>query len=449
MIANAKSCLAVALGLAAAAAAQTLPVPSTAQGAQVLHLQTAVETALRQQPTLLQSEALTGAAEGRAEQARSPLLPQISGSGSAERVHSNGGTRLNGAVGTSGTAGTAVVGRSSTFNFFSFGVDGSQLLWDFGQTFNRFRSANRSVDSARANQQTAQIQAALGARRAFFAARAQHALIGVAEETLANQRKHRDQTEGFVRAGIQPEIALAQARVNLANAEVQLITAQNNYRIAKAQLNQAMGTPIGTEYEVADDELGPVEDEQRPLERLVELAIANRPELLAFERQREAAELTAAAIKGAYGPSLSAGAGVSKSGTALDALGDNWNLSLSLAWGIFQGGLTTGQLHEAQRNVDAAAAQLQGERLQVSFDVEQAQATLEGNRASLGAAGDAVTNARDQLRLAEGRYTAGVGSIIELSDAQLSLTNAEAQLVQAQYNLSSARAQLLAALGRF
>jgi len=59
-----------------------------------------------------------------------------------------------------------------------------------------------------------------------------------------------------------------------------------------------------------------------------------------------------------------------------------------------------------------------------------------------------VTNARERLRLAEGRYAAGVGSPIELGDAQLALTTAQAQAVQAQYNLSSARADLLAALGQ-
>ena len=88
------------------------------------------------------------------------------------------------------------------------------------------------------------------------------------------------------------------------------------------------------------------------------------------------------------------------------------------------------------------------QRLQVRFDVEQAEATLVGNKETVVAAGDAVFNAKEQLRLAEGRYQAGIGTIIELSDAQVQLTQASAQLVQAQYNLATARAKLLAALGR-
>jgi outer membrane protein len=65
------------------------------------------------------------------------------------------------------------------------------------------------------------------------------------------------------------------------------------------------------------------------------------------------------------------------------------------------------------------------------------------------AADEALLNARERLRLAEGRYQAGVGSVIELGDAQVALTNAAAQKVQADYNVSTARAQLMKAIGRF
>ncbi len=82
------------------------------------------------------------------------------------------------------------------------------------------------------------------------------------------------------------------------------------------------------------------------------------------------------------------------------------------------------------------------------FDVDQAQLMVRADKIAIDAARDALTNAREQLRLAEGRYSAGVGSIIELGDAQVALQNAGAQLVTAQFNLSTARAQLLTALGK-
>ena len=72
---------------------------------------------------------------------------------------------------------------------------------------------------------------------------------------------------------------------------------------------------------------------------------------------------------------------------------------------------------------------------------------MQAAKATIGAAGEALTNARNQLTLAEQRYAHGLGSAIELSDAQVAYTSAEAQVVQARFNLASARAQLLAALG--
>ena len=87
-------------------------------------------------------------------------------------------------------------------------------------------------------------------------------------------------------------------------------------------------------------------------------------------------------------------------------------------------------------------------KLQVRFDVQQAVLTLRATKVAIDASREALTNAREQLRLAEGRYQSGVGSIIELGDAQIAATNAAAQVVQADFNLATARAQLLTALGR-
>ena len=87
-------------------------------------------------------------------------------------------------------------------------------------------------------------------------------------------------------------------------------------------------------------------------------------------------------------------------------------------------------------------------RAHLRFQVQQAVLTVRAAKASIDAANEALVNAREQLRLAEGRYQAGVGSIIELGDSQVAATNAAAQEVQADFNLSTARAQLLSALGR-
>ena len=98
--------------------------------------------------------------------------------------------------------------------------------------------------------------------------------------------------------------------------------------------------------------------------------------------------------------------------------------------------------------IENADAQRAVEELQVRLDVDSARLAVRAAKATIGASEDAVTSAKEQLRLAEQRYATGVGSIIELDDAQVAYSTAAAQLVQARYSLASARAQLLAALGR-
>jgi outer membrane protein len=416
----------------------------------VLRLADAERVAAQQQPSLLQARALTRAAEGVAEQAYSGMLPQVTGTALYQhRYTSSNSAPTTTTIPTAGMTAPATGGfGSGSYDIWSFGVTANQLIWDFGQTYQRGRAADRSALAQRTSEQVTLIGVRLNVRRAYFQAWAQRALIDVARRTIENDTKHLGQTAGFVSVGTYPAINLVQAQTALANDRVTLVNAQNGYDLARSQLNQAMGTPGTLEYDVEDEELGPVPGEDGETDALVARAIAARPELAALDQQRDADELTISAIKGAFGPTLSASAGANESGSDLGNLGPSWNAGVTLTWPIFQGGLTRGQLAQAHGNLDSVRAQLEVERLQVRVDVEQAVLTVRSAKAAIAATEEALTNARIQLSLAEGRYTQGVGSIIELGDAQLIETNAEAQVVQAKYQLAAARAQLDAALGK-
>jgi outer membrane protein len=139
---------------------------------------------------------------------------------------------------------------------------------------------------------------------------------------------------------------------------------------------------------------------------------------------------------------------VGESGPAADDLGASWSAGVTLSWPIFDGGLTSARAHEADANVRAARAQETALEQQVRLEVEQARLGVVGAKAAMDAAAQALDNAKVRLQLAEGRYAQGVGSVIELGDAQVALTGAAAQRVQADYDLASARAQLIKAVGR-
>ena len=431
-------------GTAAAAPAPAGAAQTPSDAPRLLHLDEAVKAGVDNQPQLIQARAAASAAEGRVIQARSPLLPQVTPQASWTRSF-----RTLTSVGTGGTGTTPNAAQcvSSTCSTWRFGVAGSQTVWD-PSTWATWESTQRSFDSLNATTTATLNNVILNVRSSYFLATATRDLVVVADQTLQNQITHQKQVEGFVRVGTRPEIDLALARLNVANGRVQLITAQNNDRIAKAQLNQAMGLPQGTDYQVAGDELPPVDVEDRPLPFLFDQALSARPEIASFEFARQASGKALDAAKWGWSPTIDFTGSYFKAGPQLSALADSWAFGFTLTWQLIQGGLTVGRVREAEQNLVSSTAGLTGEQLQVRFDVEQAEATLLGNKESLVAAQDAVDNAKEQLRLAEGRYRAGVGTIIELSDAQVQLTTAQAQLVQARYNLSTARARLLAALGR-
>ncbi len=413
----------------------------------VLALATAERAALEQQPQIRVARAQTAVAEATAEQVRSPLLPQVIGS--AQYAHEWGAFRALGSTGSSiGGGTTGIASLSNNFNVYSFGINATQLIYDFGQTTHKYGAAKANVEAQQYAEQVARVQIVVTVRRAYFTARENKELVDVSRETLSDQEKHLAQVQGFVQVGTQPEIALAQQKAAVANAEVQLITAQNNYETAKAMLNQSAGLVGGTDYDVGDETLGSLSDEDQPLETLVRKAMVTRPELADLAKQRDAQEATARSAKGGYGPSLSATAGASESGLTLDGLGPNVNVGVILTWPVFQGGLTVGQVRQAEAGLDGVDAQRALEELQVRLDVNAAQLAVRAAKATIGAADEALSSAREQLRLAEQRYATGVGSIIELNDAQAAYTSAAGQVVQARYSLAIARAQLLAALGR-
>jgi outer membrane protein len=417
-----------------------------AASTRVLTLEEALRIARQRQPQLRQAHAASEAADARAGSAFSALLPQLSATASYQRTTANFINRPGSVPSSFGGAGGA--SSFDTFNFFSGNVAATQLLWDFGSAPNRWRAARAQADSAENSERATALQISLGVRSAYFAARANRALVGVAQELLQNQERHLQQIEGFVKAGTRPDIDLAQARTDAANARVVLIDAQNTYQTSKAQLNQTMGIEGPIDYEIADESLPPLAGEDGELEPLLQESFKARPEMVSLEQQVRAQLLTVRSIEGQYGPSLAASLGFTQGGTQVDRLKWNASAGLTLSWNLFQGGLTRSQVREAEANVAGAVAQLDQLRQQIRLEVDAARLAVRSAKTTVGAAQEALTNARERLRLAEGRYQHGVGSVIELGDAQVALTSAAAQAVQADDRLATARAQLAHALAR-
>ncbi|MGB8299309.1 MAG: TolC family protein, partial [Polyangia bacterium] len=349
--------LSVAVGL--------LAISARAQQGRVLTFDEALRIARATHPQLQVAHAQSEAADARAYESRAALLPQVNGLASYQRTTNNqpsGGnsaatiTLINTATGTttststttgSGTSGSSH-GSFDTSNSFQFRLTASQLIYDFGQTTGRWNAAKITARSQSDSEARTAQQVSYNVRAAYYNAAATYALVKVAQDGLTNQEAHLVQAQGFVRAGTQPEIALAQALTNRATARVQLITAQNAYDVAKAQLNQAMGVEGPIDYQIESPAADPVEGEDKNTDDLLPAAIKARPDLQALGDQVKAQEYTISATKGGYYPGLSAIMALSDGGPAVDNLAWNWYGMLQLSWPIFGGGITNQQVREAR-----------------------------------------------------------------------------------------------------
>jgi len=415
-------------------------------GPRVLSLDEAERVGLAHQPLVAEARAEADAAAARADQARAPLLPQLTGTAAYQRSTANYVARPGASPASTNAIATAAA-RGTSYDFYNASLTLSQLLWDFGQTTNRWRAARAGARVQAASAETQRQQVLLRIRTTYFAAQATHALVVVARDGLGNSDRHLTQIRAFVDVGTRPEIDIAQALTARANAEVRLIQAENDEVAARAELDAAMGLERPADYHLSDEPWGPITGESEPLDALVTGAISRRPDVRAPETQLAAQELTLQAARNSFWPALGAGATASEAGPTPDNLIWNWNAQLVLNWTLFQGALTPAQIREQRAQLSGAAAARDLVRQTTTLEVLQATNGVRAQRAVVAAAGRAVESARRQLALAEARYDTGMGSALELDDAQLALTNAGAQAVTAQFSLSTARAQLAKALG--
>ena len=430
------------LGYVAVAAAPTQTPPPK------LALAAALAQAHDHQPALRIARAQAQAGQGRVGQKRAPLLPSLQGVGSYQRTTANYVPRP-GFVPTTGSAAGIVRPASSNANgnFLSLGLSANVLLYDFSASIDAWRASQQMAQALDHNQRAVALAVDYNLRAAYFLAYNNQAMVQVACQTLENLQHHLQQVEGFIAVGLRPEIDAMAARSDVAAAQVQMLAAQNAAASAKISLNQAMGVEGDQAYEVTDEVMAQVENEDAQGDALVEQALRQRPEFASLRASVEAARLSVGALWASLWPSLGLSAGYTDQGQSWAQAGWNWNATASLSWNVFSGGLTLGQLDEARANLAVLLAQCDAQRQQVRLEVEQARFAVQSGKQLVDAAAHAADNAGALLRAAEGRYGAGEGSILELGDAQVAMRAGLVQKVQATYQLSVARAALQKAVG--
>lgn len=439
IISLARSSFSTGLIVLALARATAAAQPAGAQ--ETVTLERAVELAMQQQPQLRAQRASAEAALGRVDLARTARRPTVSLSASL----SAGSGRISCDEGGLNCTGGFLDPTATT----GLGARADWLLYDFGQTRVNIRAAELSAEAAAAAIDTGVLDVRTNVEVAYLEAVARQRLVRVAETTLKSEEVHLDQARRFVAAQAKDPIEVAQAQARAANARSSLAQAQSALAIALANLRAAIGW-LDADRSPVPDERWPVPPEQAPpdLGTLVQASRRHRPELVQLDKQIAAAEANLQAAHYQRRPTLSATASTQWGPDSSDWTPEpTWSAGLTLSWQLFDGGRAKADQRIARANVTGAEAQRDALLVGLTSQLELARSQIAANRVNVQASGEAVTAARAQLRLAEARYTQGLGSQIELADAQTAVTTAEGNLVQAQWQLAEAWTQLRRAIG--
>lgn len=407
--------------------------PTTSTGPEVLTLERAIEIAMRQQPSLRQTKAQLEAAQGRVDLSRVGTRPTIQLSGSVGTGSSRGG-------GT-GTTDSGFFTHSEQTNLQA---SASWRIYDFGQSAASIRAAELNADAASAAIVTTTLDIRTGVETAYFEAVARRKLVQVAETTVKSEDGHLDQARRFVAAQAKDPIEVAQAQARDANAKSALAQAHSNEAIALANLRSAIGwVDPASSPTVSASWPTPSESDPPGLAALVDTARKSRPEIVQLDKEAQAADASLEAARAERRPVLSASADTLWAPSTGDWSPEpSWSAGLTLSWNLFDGGRSSADARIARANVQSSLAQRDALLVSLTSQLDSARSQIVANRANVQASTEAVTAARAQLQLAEARYTQGLGSQIELADAQTAVTTAQGNLVQAEFQLATAWAQL-------
>jgi TolC family type I secretion outer membrane protein len=374
------------------------------------------------------------AAGARVAQSASSYLPQVRAS-----------------TGYSRNQSTSILGESITKDYTT-SLSVNQTLYDFGRTGHAYDVARAGRRSLELDQERVVQDVILNVKQAYFALLASDKLVTVSQKSLDQAESHYRQAQAFFRAGSKPKYDVTRTEVEVNNARLELINARNSAKISRITLNNAMGTDPGVDISVEDVLSEPAEVSS--LEQALAEALKNKPELLKADTDIQAAQDRVKAEQSNYLPSVSANGSYSWStGTAEGSfpkqdIGNSWNAGIMLSIPLFEGGLTRGRVSEARANLLVLEAQRDSLRQSILLEVNRAFADMESATARVDVMQTSLKKARENLDLAQGRYEAGVGPYIEVTDAQVASLKAETDHVQALYDYQLAAAKLYRAMGR-
>jgi outer membrane protein len=391
---------------------------------ETINLGRCIEIALKRHPQIVASQKNLDVGLSKVGQSKAGYYPQIKWS--------------------TGLSRNASPLKSAPYNEYSSSVSLSQNIFDFNKKDTKVDIETLNLEATRADLNDVLLKITLGVKQAYYELlRAKHAR-DINAETVKQFEQHLETAKGLFEVGAKPKFDVTKAEVDLSNARINFLKAENAVSLAAATLNNAIGMPTAPPYDLEDDVA--YQKKSIDLAESLKNAYTNRPDLQSMILKREGAQRSVELAKKDYYPVLSGNAGYGWSGQDYP-LDPGWNIGASLDFNLFNGFSTRYQIDEALANLEVVRSNEDNLRQIIQLEVEQSYYNLQDAEKRISVAEITVRQAEENLDLAQGRYAAGVGNPLEVTDGLVVLGNAKTALSGAFYDYKIAEANIAKALG--
>ena len=397
-----------------------------------LTIESCIMTALKNNPEMKLAESNTELAESNLKLTRSNLFPQVS--------FQTGWTR---------NGGTSFIGpiiRQGYYNNYSYGFQVQQLVFDFGKTYSRISATSDLNESSKQDYIGAKQNLILNTYIAYFTYLQAQRIVTVSEGTLNQTEQHLKQANALYLVGKSPHFDVLKAQTDEENAKVNLINAQNNLRISRLQLENVLNEKLSGNLLLRDNL--EVRKDSVDEASAINIALENRPEIISSKYRLDAGKSLVTSAWTANLPSINVAGGYNWKNYIINTrFPDSWNLGVTLSLPLFQGFAGDAGIDQAKANLKNSEAQNNLTVQAITLDVQQQVANFQVARSKISATRSLVDQANLTLKTAEGRYEQGVGSPLEITDAQVAYFNAQTQYIQTLYDYQVAYVRLQRAMG--
>ncbi len=319
----------------------------------------------------------------------------------------------------------------------------SYLLFDFGGREATVEGARQTLIASDYLHNQAIQDVVLRVEEAYYNYLDSKALLSAQEATIKERQTQLDAANARHDAGVATIADVLQARTAFSQAELTRESIEGNLRTIEGSLATSMGLPATAHFNLGSLPLDvPSQQVSQHVEDLITQAVSTRPDLAAARAEGERARIHVRVVRAGYLPSLSLTSSLGRSFYNGGFQATPYSAGVSLRFPLFTGGRNTYDVRAAELESQIAAENVRSVEQNVNLQVWTSYFTLQTATQRLGTARDLLASAQESADVAQSRYRAGVGSILDLLTAESALENARAQEVQARADWFVAVAQL-------